>query len=158
LFGQKSERRLLAPAAQQGSLGQAFDAVPSEAGAAGKKIRIDAHERAGRRTPAHDEGEELGTFFDEAKVPVEVIELPPAGVGQLPADQYEVVSEKVSWRLAQRPGSYVVLKYVRPVVKRRDSGVLLNAPAPAGVIEGSRADVSFIAGMMVDKLVYHLPL
>jgi transposase len=27
-----------------------------------------------------------------------------------------------------------------------------------GVIEGSRADVSFIAGLLVDKLVYHLPL
>ena len=34
---------------------------------------------------------------------------------RLTADQYEVIGEKVSHRLAQRPGSYVILKYVRPV-------------------------------------------
>ena len=158
LFGHKSERRLLAPDAQQGSLGQAFEAVPQPPETGGKKIRIDAHERVGRRTPAHHEGEDLGRFFDEAKVPVEVIELAHPDIDVLTADQYEVVSQKVSYRLAQRPGSYVVLKYVRPVHKRRDTQALLCAPAPAGVLEGSRADVSFIAGMMVDKLVYHLPL
>ena len=31
-------------------------------------------------------------------------------------------------------------------------------PAPAGVIEGSRVDVSFIAGLLVDKFCHHLPL
>jgi hypothetical protein len=30
-------------------------------------------------------------------------------------------------------------------------------PAPVGVIDGSRADVSFIAGLLVDKFAYHLP-
>ena len=29
--------------------------------------------------------------------------------------------------------------------------------APVGVIEGSRADVSFIAGLLIDKFAYHLP-
>lgn len=58
----------------------------------------------------------------------------------LRADQYEVPGEKVSRRLAQRPGSYVVLRYVRPVVKRRDTQTL-HCPSPlVGVIEGSRAE------------------
>ena len=52
----------------------------------------------------------------------------------------------------------MVLKYVRPVIKRRDTQTLHCAPAPAGVIEGSRADVSFIVGLLVDKFRYHLPL
>ena len=47
---------------------------------------------------------------------------------------------------------------LRPVIKRRDTQVLSCPPAPVGVIDGSRADVSFIAGMMVDKFAYHLPL
>jgi len=64
----------------------------------------------------------------------------------------------VSFRLAQRPGSYVVLKYVRPVIKRTDSNQLHCAPAPAGVFDASRADVSFVAGLLVDKFAYHLPL
>ena len=54
-------------------------------------------------------------FFDEQKVPVEVIHAPnPDAVG-LTAEEYEVIGEKVTHRLAQRPGSYVILKYVRPV-------------------------------------------
>ncbi|MGA8259620.1 MAG: IS66 family transposase, partial [Arenicellales bacterium] len=49
-------------------------------------------------------------------------------------------------------------KYVRPVIRRRDTGALVTAPAPANVLEGSVVDVSFLAGMLVDKFAYHLPL
>jgi transposase len=52
----------------------------------------------------------------------------------------------------------VVLKYVRQVIKRKDTQKLHCPPAPAGVIEGSRADVSFAAGLLVDKFAWHLPL
>ncbi len=69
-----------------------------------------------------------------------------------------MIGQKVTHRLAQRPGSYVILKYVRPVLKRRAPQILHCAPAPAGVIEGSRADVSFLAGLLVDKFAWHLPL
>jgi transposase len=69
-----------------------------------------------------------------------------------------VIGEKVSYRLAQRPGSYVVLKYVRRVIKRRDTQVIHAPAAPAGILEGSRADVSFVAGLLVEKFAYHLPL
>ena len=33
-------------------------------------------------------------------------------------EDYEIVGHKVGHRPAQRPGVYVVLEYVRPVVKR----------------------------------------
>ena len=102
--------------------------------------------------------DESTLFFDDKKVPVEVINVPNPETEGLAPDAYEVIGEKVSHRLAQRPGSYVVLKYVRPVIKRRDTQVLSCPPAPVGVIEGSRADVSFVCGMMVDKFAYHLPL
>ena len=39
-----------------------------------------------------------------------------------------MIGEKVSHRLAQRPGSYVILKYVRPVIKRRDTQTI-HCPA-----------------------------
>lgn len=158
LFGQKSERRVLDPDAVQGSLGQPFEEIPAQRPAT-PKIRIDAHERERTlKRPAVDGGEEAQPFFDEAKVPVEVIEVPNPELAALAPQDYEIVGEKVTHRLAQRPGAYVVLKYVRTVIKRRDTGKLVCAPAPAGVIDGSRADVSFIAGMMVDKASYHLPL
>jgi transposase len=154
LFGQKSERRLVEADPTQGSLGQSFDEIPADRPQNGK-VAVAAHERERKPRPA---GEDAQPFFDEAKVPVEVIEVPNAEIAQLAPGDYEVVGEKSTYRLAQRPGAYVVLKFVRQVVKLRETHKLLCAPAPAGVIEGSRADVSFIAGMMVDKLVYHLPL
>ena len=64
----------------------------------------------------------------------------------------------MTWRLAQRRTSYVVLKYVRPVLKRKDTGKLSSPPAPTGLWDSTSADVSFIAAMLVEKFVYHQPL
>ena len=119
--------------------------------------QVPAHTR---RKPRSDFADETGAapFFDESKVPVQTIRVPAPEVQDLAPEQYEVIGEKTSYRLAQRPGAYVVLKYVRPLVKRLDTQTLHCASAPVGVIEGSRADVSFIAGVLVDKFAWHLPL
>ena len=155
LFGKKSEKRIVAPDGVQGTLGDAFDAVLGSV-VAGKKTRVAGHERiAAPKRPVEDEST---LFFDENKVPVEVIQVANTESEGLDPEDYEVIGERVSHRLAQRPGSYVILKYVRPVIKRRDTQALSCPAAPSGVLEGSRADVSFIAGLLVDKLCYHLPL
>jgi transposase len=154
LFGSKSERVIEQPNAQQQHLAEVV-AGPS---AQPEKLRtVAAHTRRVPTTDAATDSESL-PFFDESRVPIETVTLPVAEIDGLAADQFVVIGEKVSFRLAQRPGSYVVLKYVRPVVKRRDSEMIHCPPAPTGVIEGSRADVSFIAGLLLDKIGYHLPL
>jgi len=38
------------------------------------------------------------------------------------------------------------------------SAQILCLPAPAGVLEGRRADVSFAAGLLMDKFAWHIPL
>ena len=115
-----------------------------------------------RRVPQRDaaaaEETESVPFFDESRVPMETIELPVPRIEGLEAEEFEVIGQKVTHRLAQRPGGYVILKYVRPVVKRRDTESIHCPPAPAGVIEASRADVSFLAGLLIDKFLWHLPL
>ena len=92
------------------------------------------------------------------EVPVQTIEVTDPTIEAIPQAEREVIGEKVSYRLAQQPGSYVVLKYVRPVVKRRGSETMLTAPAPANVLERSCADVSFLGAMLIDKFCWHLPL
>ncbi len=154
IFGQKSEKRHVESDGVQGVLGMGFDVVPEPPPA--KKTVVAGHERKPKQPAAN--ADESNLFFDENKVPVEVIAVPNPETEGLAPDQYEVIGEKVTHRLAQRPGSYVVLKYVRPVIKRHDTQVLSCPPAPVGVIDGSRADVSFIAGMMTDKFLYHMPL
>ena len=149
LFGQTSERRPVDPPPEQLNLGEI-------AGATGDKPSptrtIPAPTRRATARPA-PEADESTPFFDDG-VPVETIHV-PAPEADATA---EIVSEKISYRLAQRPASYVVLKYVRPVIKQPDDKQLLSAPAPDGVLGTSRADVSFIAGLIIDKLAYHLPL
>lgn len=154
LFGSKSERVIAEANAQQLHLA---DVLAGTAAPAEKRRTVAEHTRRRPTTDAAADAESL-PFFDESRVPVETITLPVPESEGLPAEQFEVIGEKVSYRLAQRPGSYVVLKYVRPVVKRRDSGLIHCPPAPSGVLEGSRAEVSFIAGLLLDKFCYHLPL
>ena len=157
IFGQKSERRLPEPDGVQGTLGESFDAIPDVV-VPNQKTRIASFERASKPKRPTDGADESSLFFDDQKVPVEVIHVPNPDATGLTTDEFEVIGEKVSHRLAQRPGSYVILKYVRPVIKRRDTQILSCPAAPVGAIDGSRADVSFIAGMMLDKFAFHLPL
>ena len=154
LFGRKSER-VVAPDPQQMVLGEVL--APVEAPAPPAQRPVAAHQRKAARRDVAAEAEAV-PFFDESRVPVIEIGLSTPEIEGLTPDQYEVISEKVSYRLAQQPGSYTVLKFTRPVIKRLDTQAIVTAPAPVGVIEGSRADVSFLAGMLVDKFVYHSPL
>ena len=117
VFGQKSEKRLIDAGAEQAVLGEGFLALP-EAAPPHKKSRVEAHER--EHKPKVPTGDESALFFDD-KAPVEVIVVPNPEIEGLTPDQYEVIGEKASHRLAQRPGSYVILKYVRQVIKRRRS-------------------------------------
>jgi transposase len=155
LFGQKSEKRLVEPNPYQISLGE----MPVPDGvleAAGQPVAAPTRRRS--RTNFAESKDESGLFFDESRVPVETIAWPNPEVEGLTADPYEVIGEKTHYRLAQRPASYVVLKYVNQVIKRLDTQAIHCPPAPVGVIEGSRADVSFLAGLLIDKFAWHLPL
>jgi transposase len=159
LFGRKSERFAPLPDPQQMHLGQLLgEDLPASAEQPAAGQRVPAHTRRRARSDMECDGGGACSFFDAAKVPVQTIVVANPEAQGLSPDQYDVIGEKTSLRLAQRPGSYVVLKYVRPLIKRRDTQTLHCAPAPVGVIEGSRADVSFIVGLIVDKFCWHLPL
>ncbi len=155
VFGEKSERRLLDVPPEQMSLGEGLETTAEPVPPAEQKIPAHTRRVPGDK-PAKSE-DESALFFDES-VPVQIIEVPNPETEGLAEDEYEVIGEKLSHRLAQRPGSYVILKYVRQVIKRRDDQRLHCPPAPQGVLDNSRADVSFIAGLVVDKFIYHQPL
>ena len=154
LFGQKSEKRLdLDPEEQLNLLaGLGVKAPPSSDDVPTQTVTYE------RRAKVRDAAvAESGLRFG-SEVPVQTIEVTDPAIEAIPQAEREVIAEKVSYRLAQQPGSYVVLKYVRKVVKRRDTQTILTAPAPVNVLERSAADVSFLAAMLVDKFCWHLPL
>jgi transposase len=155
LFGAKSERRLGAAAdSHQLHLGEQ---IGHEKTPAATLETVRAYARRTRRDLEDDASDESQPRFDPA-VPVEEIRLPNPEIAGLPGDRYDIVGEKVTLRLAQKPGSYVVLRYVRPVAKLKDTGAFSCPPAPPAVLEKSFADVSLLAMILIDKLVFHLPL
>ncbi|WP_366524783.1 IS66 family transposase [Ferrovum sp.] len=151
LFGQKRERFEAPP--EQMAFADLFDARPAPADEP-QYQDIPAHKRREKSQQTEDE---TALFFDD-NVPVETIHLLSQEAQGVDPQSYEVISEKVTYKLAQRPGAFVILKYVRPVIKFKQTGQIASAPAPAGVLGNSRADVSFLAGALTDKFLYHAPL
>lgn len=153
LFGQKSEKRLQVDPAIQQSL---FDGlVPKVEKVKAPAQQVAAHER--KQKMRNGCVTDSGLRFDDS-VPVKVIEIIPDQLKGEGADQYDIISHKVTYRLAQTQASFVVIEERRPVIKEKDSGQVMTTPAPARVLDNSLADVSFLAGMLTDKYLYHLPL
>lgn len=152
LFGEKSEKRVIDSPDQLG-LGEILKESVPEQEVPTEKI---TYERKKKQRP-DDAVTDQGLRFND-DVPVELIHLPAPEMQRENADQYEIIDHKDTYRLAQRPGSYVVLKYQRDVVRHKPSKTLTTVAAPSGLFDRSFADVSFIAGMLVDKYQYHLPL
>jgi len=153
LFGRRSEKRLEIDPAIQADLLAALGAdLPTAAKPETEKI---SYER--RKSRSDNTVTDTGLRFDDS-VPVETLVLSSPELADVPEDERVLITEKVTYRLAQRPGSYVIIKTVRPVIKHKESGELITPPAPPNVLDKSIADVSFLAGMLVDKFMYHLPL
>jgi transposase len=157
LFGRKSEKRLREPDPDQLTLAGMLTTPVTPADQPPPPTEtVKAYQRRVRLTGA-EVADESELRFDDS-VPVQEILLSNPEVKDLPAEAYEVISEKVTYRLAQRPGAYVILKYRRPVIKRKDTEVLSCPPAPPAVFEKSFPDVSLVANLLIEKFVYHLPL
>ena len=153
LFGAKSEKQWLIDPAVQGNLlvalGVATPPPPQSTPTTTvtytrKKLRDNAVTDSGLR-------------FDET-VPVNTIVIGDPAIEALPESARECIGEKVTYRLAQRPASYEVLKYVRRVYKILATQEVVTTTSPATVLERCVADVSLLGGLLTDKFLYHLPL
>ena len=152
LFGSRSEQRLIDHARQGDLFAQMNIETPPPVVEKTETITYT------RKPKSFDNAvNEAGLRFSD-KVPVKTIHVTNPEIDAIPEDQREALSEKVVHRLAQRPVSYVVIKYVMPVVKDKATQTIINTQAPNNVLEKSVADVSFLAGMLVDKFQFHLPL
>lgn len=151
LFGRKSEK-LLEDNPNQAVLFERLDSGEPELE---EKQQISYTRSTKKRTG--NEVNDTGLRFDDT-VPTKVIELKAPELEGDDAELYEVIGHKETHRLAQQPGSYTILIYKRPVVRHKTEHYLNVQPAPDNVFDGCFADVSVIAGIMVDKGVYHLPL
>ncbi len=155
MFGSKSEKRPVDNPYQM-HLGEGFE-VPEHAEDTRPKKKVSYERGVGPKVRPEDCVTDTGLRFDDS-VPQKTIRLPVMELNGLTPDQYEQIDVKVYHRLAQRPASYVVIRYEQPVVKLKQDQKIVSAITPMSVLERSIADVSFLVGMLVDKFQYHLPL
>jgi transposase len=153
LFGAKSEQQRFIDPAVQGNLLAALGVAPALAASAIPTETVTYQRKKLRENSVTD----TGLRFDET-VPVNTIIIGDPAIEALPESARERIGEKVTYRLAQRPASYEVLKYVRTVYKIHATQALITTAAPASVLERCVADVSLLGGLLTDKFLYHLPL
>ncbi len=154
LFGTKSERRVEVDSSTQLSLGEAVAKATHVEEAPETVVREHGRRKSNRKS---EDQEESGLRFDNT-VPVQTTVIVDPKFEGIPEEELELISEKKSYQLSQRPASYVVLETIRPVMKRKSTGEIACAPPPHSVLPGTYADVSLLAGMLVDKFAYYLPL
>ena len=113
--------------------------------------------KPGRSKDRGDSVNGTGLRFSE-NAPVIDIPVTPPEIEGLPEDGYEVISERVHCRVAALDWRHVVIRYRHLKVKIRETGALVSAPARESVFKNSCADISFVAGLLIDKFMWHLPL
>ena len=131
LFGPKTERHLPSNPYQM-MLGEVLEAQPTDLPAPPKQTITYERGKAPKVRP-EDCVSDSGLRFD-ASVPVKTVELPAPEIAGLSAEQYEIIDVKVTHRLAQRPASYVVLHYERPVIKLIETQAIVSTSAPSSDI------------------------
>ncbi|MEZ5653201.1 MAG: IS66 family transposase [Burkholderiaceae bacterium] len=151
LFGHKSEKR---PALEHDQAAL-FERTAADAKLGEQTVTVPEHKR--RKHRSGDEVNEAGLRFTE-DVPVRTIRLSCPELDGPDADQYEIIDYKESLRLARQPGSHVVLRYERPVIRAKADGTITTVAAPLGVLDHAQVDVSMLAGLLIDKFQWHLPL
>lgn len=153
IFGQKSERRAVTETCSgQLWLGEQFkeESQPPE-----EARTVKEHTRKKRKAKKNACGDISRLQFDERAQVID-IELPDPKVEDGAA--LKLIGTDTTYRLAQVQGPYVVLRYQQKTFKVTTTSQIISTPVPTQVIERSFADVSFLAGMAVEKTVYHVPI
>lgn len=165
LFGKKSEVRKPISTSSQPYLGESFvpkedeskeeESKEEESKEEEEKTKVVIVKRKRRKKKMPNQVSVKGLQFDDT-VEVEDVKIENPAISGLSKEEYEVIGIKESYMLAQKPSSYKVLKFTQEVIKLK--GEISSNSKPVSVLEGSYADVSFLANLAIDKFQFHLPL
>lgn len=160
IFGEKSEKRRLNTMPVIGDqicLGEQLNGESkSKDQNPGTTVKEHVRKKSNKQA-LPDDCAESGLRFN-SNVPVEEVIVPCPELEGERADKYEEISEHVVERLAQRPGAYYVVRYRGKKVKHKGTGEIIGPVIQPAVLERTYSDVTLLAGILIDKFLYHLPL
>ena len=159
LFGKKSERHISTEPARQMDYLPGCEPTPAEKKPEQPTVVVAEHKR--KAIPKKKEfpwnAGVSGLRFNES-VDIEVVTCENPAIKDLSPDQYEVLGVETVDKLCQRKSSYFVRRYERPRIKIKETKKIVEPPPSPSVIRGSFMEPEFLAGIVVDKILYHLPL
>lgn len=156
LWGGKRDRRVMqGPTLFDGLFNEAADAREAAIKETVEAIRKEAEKR---RTGGNGKAKRPERYL-YAGLPEEWRTEYPPGVDLA---EYDIIGKDVERILHRTPSRVWVECVERPVLRKKGekdspSPVILQAPAPVPVLGGGHVAADFLAGVLVDKFVYHIP-
>lgn len=150
IFGAKSEKHH-EPCPHQVQIDFGLSSEPSPP--KNEAVAVKPYKRKKKRS--NEIVTDQGLRFED-HVPVETLVVEPQELRDNPGD-YEIMTRH-AYRIGQNPISHKVIHIEYRTIKHKKTGVVTTAHALPNVLEKSITDVSFLAMMLIDKFLYHMPL
>lgn len=124
-----------------------------------KNCTVAQYERKHRKKRVDDPKKKGSHLKFSDNVPKVVIEIENPLLKEYSPEELIEVGTTKTYRLAQSISPYYIKEYIRKSYKvRGQEETIVKAPVPHSVIPRSFADSSFLAGMVVEKCLYHMPI
>ena len=156
VLGPTSERRSwesLEPEAQLWLEGMALklpESPPSP------KTTVKEHERQRRENPT--DVSKTGRIKHGPNATIIDVDVKNPEVDDIPEDQLELVETKTTQKVVRVSSPFMIINVHSKTYRRKDDFEEIVPPAVPEVFENSMYDVSFLAGLAIDKYQFHLPL
>lgn len=156
LWGGKRDRRVMqGPTLFDELFNEAADAKEASIAETAEEIRKEAE----RRRKAGKRNAERPARYLYSGLPEEWRTEYPAGVDLA---EYDIIGKDVDRILHRTPARVWVECIERPVLRKKGekdlpSPVILQAAAPSSVLGGGHVAADFLAGVLADKYLYHIP-
>lgn len=154
LFGRKSERVI--DSSEESPLLTGFE-LPDADEEVPETMTVPAHDRRKKRK---SNGNCTLTFSEDVPIVENLIDVPKEERTLPDGREMVLIDVDVEDKLCQRPDAYYIQRNIRPRYALRGNARLgvVQEPAPACIIKGSKFHPSFMAGLVTEKMCFHMPL
>ena len=156
VIGPTSERRSwesLEPEAQLWLEGMALEIPESPPS---PKTTVKEHERERRKNPT--DVTKTGRIKHGPNATIIDVDVKNPEVEDIPEDQLELVETKTTQKVVRVSSPFMIVNVHSKTYRRKDDFEEIVPPEVPEVFENSIYDVSFLAGLPVDKYQFHLPI